>query len=199
MANKGRRKHAKPNKRTKVRPSSSKKTWISIKEFISKHFVALLSIVMSMCTSFAIYYLAYSEPDIRSVASPDGAFKTSISSPIEDKGGDCFYYTTAILKFKNLSLKSGYIDKVTFVPINENMIPEFKLIDVSRSKLGWGEEREIEVKYSAALSPDVCTQMDERNEALVFELRFYDNTGKLIDKDSDGNPFHAMSKILPAE
>jgi hypothetical protein len=61
-----------------------------LKRFAAKNFISLLSIGISVLSSFIIYWLAYSEPDIRAITTSQEI--VSYSHPIKDKNGGCLYY-----------------------------------------------------------------------------------------------------------
>jgi len=109
------------------------------------------------------------------------------------------YYNTDKLRFKNISFRSGFVDRVSFVPLNENVISEFRLIDVDKSTLRWGEEREIAVRYDLVLTPETCSQLAQKREFITWQVRFYDNVGKLIDKYSNGDLFTIHERMRPQE
>jgi hypothetical protein len=116
-----------------------------------------------------------------------------VGSPVKTVDGKCYYPAAFRVIFKNLSIKNGHIDKVTFTNWSELMVPEFNLIEVDRDDLHWREEKEIQVRYSIVLDTNACEMIREKKDSLDIEARFYDNTGKLLNKADDGEPiyFHA--------
>lgn len=183
-------------RRRKVRPTRFSKAKAKVAKYIKAHHVALLGIIISTLIPFVIYFMASPEPDIRGYVSENPQFKyLGPAMPVEDKSGDCVYYNTEKYKFKNMSFKTGYINNVSFLLNNNNVVPEFKLMDIDRSKFTWGQEKDIEIKYSVILSPDQCSKLRELNDSLRYEIRFYDNVGKLIDKDYNGLPYHILHAL----
>jgi len=178
------KKHA-PKRKTKPPPPSSYRPRQPFKQFIRRNSVGLLSILVSVLTALLIYYLAYSEPDIRPMTELTSPVE--ISQPTKDKNGNCFYYCLIKQRFKNLSIKRGHIEAVTFEPLGPaDVIPEFTLINVDKAQFGWREEKEIEISYSMSLSPSACSIMSNRNDFLSVGVSFYDNTGKSVDRDLSG-------------
>lgn len=156
-----------------------------IKKFLTKNAVSLGGIILSTFTALTIYYLAYSEPDIRPVTAV--RTNTEFSSPTRDKDGNCVYYGVISQTFKNLSIKGGYINNVSFEPLGpSDLVPDVKLISIDKTKFGWREVKEIDVVYSLALTPSICKTLSARNDFISIGIHFYDNTGKAIDHDLDG-------------
>jgi hypothetical protein len=179
------KKNRKTNRVTKPsRVSSKKKSFpFIIKKFISKDFITLLGIVVSLVATLIITYWTSLEPDIRAASSKELNF--TISEPLIDEDGICNYHISFVLPFKNLSYKSGYVDKVSFTNESLDTVVKFELIDVNRDSIGWLEEKEIEVKF------DVIGDIRLNGaKELFYNIKFYDNKGNIINKDIKGNHFY---------
>lgn len=157
-----------------------------IKEFIVKNFVALLSLLVAIILPIIIYQISVLEPDIRPTKNEPTSY--SIGNPVIDKDGGCNYHSSLKLPFKNLAWKSGYVDKVTFASERSDMLPKFELVEIDRSPIDNGTEKDIEIKFIVMADPISCSKL-WKGESLDFEMKFYDNRGKLLNKDIAGNSF----------
>jgi hypothetical protein len=48
---------------------------------------------------------------------------------------------------------------------------------------------------SVVLTPDACKVLVDHDEHLIFGMDFYDNTGKLLNKDTTGESFNLTSEF----
>jgi hypothetical protein len=179
------------NKGSASRHNAARRPRSKVKRFFGRNVIALLAILFSAATTFFVYYLAYSEPDIRVFP----VSQSRASQPIKDKNGSCTYQYAFLTPFKNLSLKGGYIGNATFISMSETVVPEFNLIYIDKSKLEWRETRDIEIMYSIALTPDACRVLVDHDEHLMVGIDFYDNTGKSINKDVNGGPITLTTEV----
>lgn len=168
--------------RTNFKHPQRSRVRYKVKRFLGQHFVSLLALVVTVLTSFTIYFLAYSEPDIRFLKSDN---ILDMTQAIKTKDGNCLYHATAKQMFKNLSMKSGYIGDVKIVPLNLEMLSECKLIDIDKSKILWGEQKEIETKFDLIMDSSTCKEWGHAEE-LYLQIKYFDNTGKLLDRNIDG-------------
>lgn len=123
-------------------------------------------------------------------------FQLKVSPPIKNRNGDCFYYATARPRFKNLSFNSGYVDKVIFVPMTEDVIADIQLIEVDKALIGWREEKTVDIRFSYALPPAICSKKADLKENIVLDLKYYDNTGKLINKEVSGDRYQGSVTLV---
>jgi hypothetical protein len=154
-----------------------------VKKFLATHFVSLTALVITVLTSFVIYFLAYSEPDIRFSKSTN---LLNMNNAIKTKDGNCLYRAAIKQSFKNLSMRSGYINDVKIIAENLEVLSECKLVDVDKSKFQWREEREIETKFDLILDSSTCKEW-QQDEELFLQIKYFDNTGKLLERNVDGN------------
>src|SRR6185503_18488450 len=81
--------------------------------------------------------------------------------------------------------RSGYVDRVEFIPTSVSDYA-IKVLEVEKISIGWGEEKEIWVTYTATYNAkEIITEEEKRGKYLEFEVRAYDNTGKVI-RDMSG-------------
>lgn len=187
MAKRKIKKNSKPSQVFNIKKSAFQ----ILKEFIIHNFVALLTLGISVIVSVIIYYLSVLEPDIR--PTKNEPVSHLIGKPIKDKDENCNYHASFKLPFKNLSWKSGNVDKVTFASESLEMLPKFELIEIDRSILNWDEEKDIEVKFIVKTDAISCAKL-WNGEPLVFEMKFYDNKGRLLNKDINGGSFTLAGK-----
>jgi len=151
-----------------------------LQAFFAKNWPALGAIVVPVIAGFVIYYMTVAQPDIRFVTEAnlevlDHQQKGNIGTSIQKLS----------IRFKNLSFRPGYVDKVEFVQTSVTSYV-LKVLEVEKVSIGWGEEKEIWVKYTDTYhDEEVLTEQERRGEDLAFEVRAYDNTGKLI-RDMSG-------------
>jgi len=122
----------------------------SATSFSRKHWLAISGIIIPIIASFLIYHLSYLEPDIRFINPHDFA---QVDRRLKDNKFDVSYqdvsYQKGTFQFKNLSTKAGYVDKVEFVPSSLALNTEVRVLEIERVRIGWGEEKDIEIKWMA--------------------------------------------------
>ena len=149
---------------------------------------------IGVLTSFTVYYLAYSEPDIRALRAMK---MVALSSEcVVKKDGGCFYNGAIIQRFKNVSIKSGHIDRATITNWSDDALPEYNVVEVDKDQLGWGDEKDVQLRFNMTLDQTSVAKMN-RNEPLEIEIRFYDNTGKLLNRADDDLPIYFYASISP--
>jgi len=164
-----------------------------IKNYLSVHYLALITIVLA-CASIAVsLYMINLEPDIRLVKGAGS--ETFFSPPVSEDSGGCLYYLSIRPRFKNESLKGGYVNNATFTPLTLDLDPKFELVELDKSRLGRGEERDVEAKFKLTLPPKSCQKVASREDPFKFAVYFYDNNGKLINKNTADENFVFPSEI----
>ena len=159
----------------------------TLKAFFIKNWLALSAIVVPVIAGFAVYYMTMVQPDIRFVTEAnievaDARQKDKTVTSIERLS----------IRFKNLSFRSGYIDRVEFIPTSVSSYT-IKVLDVEKVIIGWGEEKEIWVTYTTTYhQEEILTEQTKSGEDLAFEVRAYDNTGKLITDMSGAVGSHRL-------
>jgi hypothetical protein len=149
------------------------------KAFFIKNWLALSAIVAPVFAGFVVYYMTVAQPDIRFVTEGDIEI-----ADIQKKDNTETSLARLSIRFKNLSFRSGYIDRVEFVPTSVSSYT-IKVLEVEKVSIGWGEQKEIWVTYTDTYQEELITEKAKSGEELAFEVRAYDNTGKLI-RDMSG-------------
>jgi hypothetical protein len=161
-----------------------RKRWVpdrkKLKAFFIKNWLALIAIVAPVLAGFVIYYITVAQPDIRFVTEGDIEI-----TDIQRKGNTETSLARLSIRFKNLSFRSGYIDRVEFIPTSVSSYT-IKVLEVEKVSIGRGEEKEIWVTYTDTYyREEILYEKFRKGEELAFEVRAYDNTGKLI-RDMSG-------------
>lgn len=182
MGSKNKRRKARSSKRPNMNAIGRRADRLG--RYVSGHHLALLSAVLT-CLGIAVgVYTVNLKPDIRRVRGAD--IRTFYSPPVSDSSGGCFYYLSVRPRFRNESFKEGYVKEATFTPLTLDLEQNFEPVELDRSAFGSGEEREVEAKFKLSLTSDSCTKVASRSEPYKFAVYFYDDTGKLINKDTAG-------------
>lgn len=164
-----------------------------IKNYLFNHYLALTTIVLA-CISIAVtIYVVNLEPDIRLVKGAGS--QTFFSPSVPEESGGCLYYLSVRTRFRNESLKGGYVHNATFTPLTLDLDQKFELVEIDRSRFGRGDERDVEAKFKLSLPPKSCQMVASREDPFKFAVYFYDNTGKLINKNTAGENFVFPSEI----
>jgi hypothetical protein len=164
------------------------------KPFFSKNWLALCAIVAPVVAGFVVYYLTVAQPDIRFVTEAnieiaDEQMKDATVNSIEKLS----------IRFKNLAFRSGYIDRVEFIPTSVSSYG-IKVLEVQKVSIGWGEEKEIWVTYTTSYRhEEMMAEQQKRGGDLAFEVRAYDNTGKLIRDISGAVGSHPLKFSFAVE
>jgi hypothetical protein len=164
-----------------------------IKNYLFNHYLALTTIVLACISIVVTIYVVNLEPDIRLVK--DAGSRTFFSPSVPEESGGCLYYLSVRTRFRNESLKGGYVNNATFTPLTLDLDPKFELVEIDRSRFGRGDERDVETKFKLSLPPKSCQMVASRKDPFKFAVYFYDNTGKLINKNTAGENFVFPSEI----
>jgi hypothetical protein len=195
MGNRNRKHKARAIKRSKTNAFGRRSAWL--RGYLSKNHLALLSATL-MCLGIAVaVYTLNLGPDIRLVRGAGS--RTFFSAPVRDSSGGCFYYLSVQPRFRNESFKGGYVKEATFTPLTLDLEQKFEPVELDRSVFGSGEEREVEAKFKLSLTPASCEKVASRRDPFRFAIYFYDDTGKLINKDTAGDYFLFPSEIRFSE
>jgi hypothetical protein len=187
---KGKR-HAQVIKRSKT--TVMRQRLARLRVYLSKHYLVLLPITLTCISIGVTIYAIDLDPDIRLVR--DAGSQKFFSPPVSEASGGCLYYLSIRPRFKNNSFKGGYINNATFTPLTLDLDPKFDLVEIDKSKLGRGDERDVEAKFKLSLPSDACRKVASREDPFKFAIYFYDNTGKLINQDTAGEYFVFPSEI----
>jgi hypothetical protein len=164
-----------------------------VKNYLSEHYLALITITLACLSIVISLYGINLEPDIRLVKGAGS--ETFFSPPVEEESGGCLYYMSVRPRFRNESFKGGYINNATFTPLTLDLEPKFELIELDKSRFGRGDEREVEMKFKLTFPPKSCQKVASREDPFKFALYFYDNTGKLINKNTADENFVFPSEV----
>jgi hypothetical protein len=179
-----------PKKKSRKKRSNSRRVgprFVSrARSFITKHLIALISILTSISISFVIYYLSYSEPDIRGIHGVAPIFESCDTTT--DEVENSVVYCIVRFRFKNFSIKNGYIDKVELVPRSIQVPLKIEIKHIEKEVLNWREEKEVRLHFSYIVTPYISDLMTTTGKKILLDVIPYDNTGKLIKLDDEGAP-----------
>jgi hypothetical protein len=172
--------------RSSKRPKKNAIGWRTgrLGRYVSEHHLALLSAALTCIGIVVAVYTINLKPDIRRVRGVD--IRTFYSPPVPDSSGGCFYYLSVRPRFRNESFKEGYVKDATFTPLTLDLEQKFEPVELDRSAFGRGEEREVEAKFKLSLTSASCEKVASRRDPYKFAVYFYDDTGKLINRDTAG-------------
>lgn len=158
-----------------------------VNKLSKKNFLTIFGLVATLSVSYLIYRLSYDLPDIRMMEY----VKDEDLDARQDEHGDAVFLTSKKFMFKNFSLKSGFVDKVEAAPKTLDGLPIVEVVNIDKTLIGWREEKEIEIRMKLISPMRAMRKLsdlkpNEVKEARV-ELRFYDNTGKLIPTSPTGD------------
>lgn len=156
---------------------------IGIKKFSWKHWLTVTGILIPVAASFAIYYLSLLDADIRVVKV---LHMQEVDSIVQEQKYS-LSYQAGVFRFKNFSFKSGFVDKLEFVPNSLSSGLDIKVLEVEKKPIGWREETDIRVKWVITADGAKLTEETVQQKPLIFTGRFYDNTGRQIP-DISGLP-----------
>jgi|GEM_PF-6168397 len=89
--------------------------------------------------------------------------------------------------FKNYSVKSGYVDKIEYVPQTLESIPVVEIVHFDKEQIGWRQERTLEIKYRMIVNLNALAKaIRPETREIRVEAKLYDNTGKLIATTPNG-------------
>ena len=110
------------------------------------------------------------------------------------KDGGCFYNAAFVQRFKNFSTKSGHIDRATVTNWSEGALPQYEVVEIDKDQFKWRDEKDIQLRFTITLDSTSVGKMN-RNEPLEVEIRFYDNTGKLLNLADDDSPIYFYANL----
>jgi hypothetical protein len=167
--------------------STLKRASLRVKTYLSAHHLVLLSIFVPLVGGFITYYSVFAEPDIKHTESPENP--ATMLDRSFDPQGNAIMIMTYRDRFKNNSLKAGFIDRVEFVPMNTTANVEVKVTDIEKRKLSWREEQEIKITFIVKVTPEQIAAIDSSDKYLLLAIRAFDNTGKIVGETSMDRPY----------
>jgi hypothetical protein len=142
-------------------------------------------VVPGVVVPLAIYLLTSTEPDIRYVCGSNRVIE-SLDKKYDPATGNTQLYFRVVEAFKNNSTKGGRIDKVEFTPLEIGVRPNIEVTHVDKENFGWGEQRNIEVRFNISLTKEMSDAMALGRKQMAVTMKAYDNTGKSLKVcDSD--------------
>lgn len=139
--------------------------------------------LIAVATLACMIYFVNLEPDIKY-----SSFKINdklIGRKVDSHNNFVYYYSITP-KFKNLSFKRGYVDKVEFVPLSIETIPDVKIISIRKVPISWRSEEDIEIQFIVTVPTDFDMKVKEKKVSTELVLNAFDNTGKKIERSTDG-------------
>src|SRR5215207_886879 len=155
------------------------------KKFLKKNFLTIFGLMITILASYFIYRLSYDVPDLRIVKH---LAQAQLDFDVDEKGNitDLRSYKFIV---KNMSFKSGYIDKVEFTPNTLSKAYTINLVSIDKEPIAWRQEKVVELTVSITINKDLEAQILQVSEdrQITIDGRLYDNTGKLISTSLQGS------------
>ncbi|HKP48071.1 MAG TPA: hypothetical protein VJT50_15830 [Pyrinomonadaceae bacterium] len=115
----------------------------------------------------------------------------SYISPVAvSQDGKCIYTVSMLQRFTNVSVKSGHIDRANITSWSEDALPEYKMVEIDKDQMSWKDQKNIQLRFTVTLDSTSVAKLSERKEPLEIEIRYYDNTGKLLNIADDNMPIY---------
>lgn len=177
-----RKKSKKSHQPDQNRSSTVSKKVSRIRKHLRVNLLGWLALVSAVVMPVVIYYLAYAEPDLRLGDLRNKLSPSWIDSKVDEKN-NAISYLSIKLPITNYSLKSGYVDRVEFVPESVDVLPEIMIAHIDKQPIRWRTQIDVEVKYIVSM------KIQELLERKVIKLKVipYDNTGRVC-LDEAGQP-----------
>lgn len=103
-----------------------------------------------------------------------------------DKQNNFVYHYSITPRFKNLSFKKGYIDKVEFVPVSIETIPDVKVTSIRKTPINWRSEEDVEIQFIVTVPTDYDIKITQKKVSTELIINAFDNTGKKVERSTDG-------------
>lgn len=150
------------------------------------------STVIGIVTLACTLYLVNLEPNLK--YSSFNFNDKLIGRKIDNKNNFIYYYSITP-RFKNTSFKTGYVDKVEFVPVSIETIPDVKVISIRKTPIAWRSEEDVEIQFIVTVPTDFDTKLEEKKVSTELIVNAYDNTGKKIERSTDGQFIRGYLKL----
>jgi hypothetical protein len=147
---------------------------------------SLMIAAIGLWLGFSNFNLAKAEPMIRPASDCD--YNVTFLDARPDEMGNHRLLFSVKQKFVNLSAKSGYVDKVEFVPNSIGVNPKLQVESIDKKSLDRNEEKDVEIRALVIIDGEAHRKMTQLGEKVSLNLRAYDNEGRLIE-GQDGQPF----------
>ena len=142
---------------------------------------------LGICVTVLIaWWNSYAQPDIRYIPRTDSEELTELSSAV-DSAGNFVHNLRVRPKFVNYGFKPGYIDKVEFVPLTVETLPDIKITSIGKSLLRRNEEKVVEITFIMTVPTNALKHLNTTRELNIKEvISAFDNTGKKVELLTNG-------------
>ncbi len=113
--------------------------------------IGAITLVIGAVTLGCTIYLVNLEPNLKYSSF---TFKNKIVGRKIDSKNNLVYHFSITPRFKNVSYKTGYVDKVEFVPVSINTIPDVKVISIRKTPISWRSEEDVEIQFIVTVPTD---------------------------------------------
>lgn len=145
-----------------------------------------LSLLAICVTVFIAWWNSYAQPDIRYIPRTEFEELTELSSTV-DSAGNFVHNLRVRPKFINYGFKPGYIDKVEFVPLTVETLPDIKITSIGKSLLNRNEEKVVEITFILTIPTNALKHLNTTRELNIKEvISAFDNTGKKVELLTNG-------------
>ena len=144
--------------------------------------IAVVGIVLAVLVG----YIPVLEPDLRySLSQSPNAYST-IDVKVQDNG-DWLVYSKVTINITNRSWRSGYVARVTVVPLAISTNPTWQVTQITSDPIGRNESQAISISFLLTIPTDALNHVGTTRD-LPVELTFdlFDNTGKRVDRYTNG-------------
>jgi hypothetical protein len=145
---------------------------------------ALGALALLIIGAFLGHYLSTLEPDIRLTKAQRPDALTFLDYRVNEDG-DFVFLISLRLRVKNIGWRSGFIDKVEFVPLAIETIPRIEIKHIDKRPLGWRAEQNIEVRALITVRAGFVGPALEK-KTVSLEVKAFDNHGHVVDRYDDG-------------
>lgn len=158
------------------------------------HGFTIIGIVLGVAVSVAgilvtiliAWWNSYAQPDIRYIPKTDSEEIAELSSAV-DGAGNFIHNLRVRPRFVNYGYKPGYIDKVEFVPMTVETIPDIKITSIGKTLLNHNEEKVVEITFIMTIPTNAFSHLNTTRDLKVEELiSAFDNTGKKVELLTNG-------------
>ena len=140
------------------------------------------ALVAVLGLSLAYYPIA--KPDIRyTLNQSSNAFRFIDQTVTED--GSFLFNTSFDIEFRNLSMKSGVVDRIELVPVTVGTIPEISVTHMDRRPMGWCQTERVTFQALITVETGWVGPRTEQHQ-IVLELKAFDDEDQSIDLYEDG-------------
>jgi len=186
---KGRNRGRPQRHRPKINGSGQNKPsrFSRLKHYLWKHHLALSGILVPLIVGFLAYFTFFAEPNIKHIEHDEKGGR--FIDRAFDAEGNMIMIMSYSDRFRNYSLKSGFIDKVELVPMNVLANIETKITDIEKRRIWLWQEQDVKVTFSIKISSKQVEAIAASDKVPILGLRAFDNTGKIIGEEKATRPY----------